>query len=159
MPIVAYKRCLSSTDNRCFCFVFAHSVLLQIFFTPKSFSWHEVLKVGGAENHSPVAPSGHILLPFGDCVIGICRVTVWLCVGVHGSAFMVLAKTLQSLPPVVQTVVTFPEVVLTAYHGVEEVFATESCIIDKLHGSLTFRYLCRSVATEADARVYPFHLA
>ena len=91
---------------------------LYILLTSKILSWHEVLEVGGAENHSLVAPTGHIFLPFGDGVVWIRRVAVWLCVGIHGSAFMILAEALQSLPPVVQTVVTFSKVVLASYHGV-----------------------------------------
>ena len=71
-----------------------YPILLQIFLTPESLSWHEVLEVGGAEYHSLVAPLRHILLPFRDDVIRICRVAVWLSVGIHGSAFMVLAKAL-----------------------------------------------------------------
>ena len=103
---------------RYFYFVSAHPILPQIFLTPESLSWHEVLEVGGAEYHSLVAPLRHILLPFRDDVIRICRVAVWLSVGIHGSAFMVLAKALQSLLPIMQTMVTFPEVVLASYHGV-----------------------------------------
>ena len=95
-----------------------YPILPQIFLTPESLSWHEVLEVGGAEYHSLVAPSSHILLPFRDDVIRICRVAVWLGVGIHGSAFMVLAKALQSLPPIMQTMITFPKVVLASYHGV-----------------------------------------
>ena len=95
-----------------------YPILPQIFLTPESLSWHEVLEVGGVEYHSFVAPSGHILLPFGNSVIWICRVAVWLGVGIHGSAFMVFAKSLQSLPPIMQSMVTFPEVVLASYHGV-----------------------------------------
>lgn len=109
MPIVYFKQILMFTCNRYLCLhqtdtsvlFFAHSVLPQIFLTPESLSWYEVLKVGGAKYHSLVAPSGHILLPFGDGVVWICRVAVWLCVGIHGSAFMLLAEALQSLPPVV----------------------------------------------------------
>ena len=95
-----------------------YPILPQIFPTPESLSWHEVLEVGGAEYHSLVAPLRHILLPFRDDVIRICRVAVWLGVGIHGSAFMVFAKALQSLPPIMQSMVTFPEVVLASYHGV-----------------------------------------
>ena len=71
-----------------------YPILPQIFLTPESLSWHEVLEVGGAEYHSLVTPPSHILLPFRDDVIRICRVAVWLSVGIHGSAFMVLAKAL-----------------------------------------------------------------
>ena len=95
-----------------------YSILPQIFLTPESLSWHEVLEVSGAEYHSLVAPLSHIFLPFRDDVIRICRVAVWLGVGIHGSAFMVFAKSLQSLPPIMQSMVTFPKVVLASYHGV-----------------------------------------
>ena len=95
-----------------------YSVIPHIFLTPESLSWHKVLEVGGAEYHSLVAPLRHILLPFRDDVIRICRVAVWLGVGIHGSAFMVFAKALQSLPPIMQTMITFPKVVLASYHGV-----------------------------------------
>ena len=108
MPITFIRLCLSSL----------YPILPQIFLTPESLSWHEVLEVGGAEYHSLVAPLGHILLPFRDDVIRICRVSVWLGVGIHGSAFMVFAKSLQSLPPIMQSMITFPKVVLASYHGV-----------------------------------------
>ena len=100
------------------CLLPLYSILPQIFLTLESLSWHEVLEVGGAEYHSLVAPMGHIFLPFRDDVIRICRVAVWLGVGIHRSAFMVLLKALQSLPPIMQSMVTFPKVVLTSYHGV-----------------------------------------
>ena len=95
-----------------------YHILPKIFLTPESLSWHEVLEIGGAEYHSLVAPLGHILLPFRDDVIRICRVAVWLGVGIHGSALMVFAKALQSLPPIMQSMITFPKVVLASYHGV-----------------------------------------
>lgn len=118
MPIVAYKRCPLFISNRYFCFASAYPILPQIFLAPESLSWHEVLEVGGAEYHSLVAPLSHILLPFRDDVIRICRVSVWLGVGIHGSAFMVLAKALQSLPPIMQSMITFSEIVFASYHGV-----------------------------------------
>ena len=71
-----------------------YPILHQIFPTPYSLSWHEVLEVGGVEYHSLVAPLGHILLPFRDDVIRICRVAVWLGVGIHGSVFMVFVISL-----------------------------------------------------------------
>ena len=43
-----------------------YPILPQIFLTPESLSWHEVLEVGGAEYHLLVAPPRHILLPIRD---------------------------------------------------------------------------------------------
>ena len=94
MPTTLIRLCLSPTGNRYLYHVSARPILPQIFLTPESLSWHEVLEVGGAEYHSLVAPPSHILLPFRDDVIRICRVAVWLGVGIHGSALMVLAKEL-----------------------------------------------------------------
>ena len=101
----------------------------------------------------------HILLPFGDYMIRVRRVAVRLCVGIHGSAFMFLVKTLQAFPPIMQSVVALAEVVFTATHSIKELLTTEAGSIDKLHGTFTFRNLRCCIAAEAYARVNPFHFA
>ena len=61
----------------------SYPIFPQIFLTPESLSWHEVLEVGGVEYHSLVAPLSHIFLPFRDDVIRVCRVAVWLGVSIN----------------------------------------------------------------------------
>ena len=95
-----------------------YSVIPQMLLAPESFSWWEVLEIGSTENHSLVAPACQILLPLRNNVIRIHWVTVWLSVSINRPTFMVFAKTLQSLPPIMQSMVTFPKVVLASYHGV-----------------------------------------
>lgn len=129
----------------------AYPVFFQIHFTSESLSRREILEIGSTENHSLVAPLSHIFLPTRDGVIRICRIAIWLCVGIYGSPFVRLTKLMQSFPPIMQSVVTLTEVVLSSNHSVKEIRTTETGSIDELHSTFAFRYLCRGIAAEAYA--------
>lgn len=64
-----------------------YSRLSQIAAAPKSLSW---LKLPEAVRHKMrlfIAPSGHVLLPLWNDLPRIVGVSVWLCIGIHGSPF------------------------------------------------------------------------
>ena len=109
---------------------------------------------GGVE-HTLIAPLCQVFLPLRNDVVWVCGVAIGLRIGIGGSSLMCGSVLNDFIPPIVDALVAFGEVIATADHRVKEVFSSEAMRIDEIYGSLTLCYLCMGVATEAYARAEP----
>lgn len=100
-----------------------------------------------------IDPACHILLPLRNVVVRIARISVRLGVGIDGTASVLPPDLTHTQPPVLYAVVALSEIVLTAYHRIEEILTGESVTVDHGHCTLTMLYLGVGVATETDAVV------
>lgn len=91
---------------------------LKVLRTDKILSRREVFEIHFAEYHTLVAPCSHIFLPLRYDMVGIRRVSVGLRIGIYGASDMIMAKILQTLPPIINTMIAFCKIILASYHRI-----------------------------------------
>ena len=124
-------------------------LIIKVLPTLKSFPRREILELCRAENHPLIAPSRHVLLPHRYFIYLAERITIRLCVGIHGASMFRFLELQQFFVPIVNPIITLFKVVIASYHSVQEIFSLEAIRVNHFNSFLAMFYLCRCITAES----------